>query len=664
MFSKVKTIIFILSIVGVAFGQIYFPMYDYTEDDYSSSYGPRNYGDDNYDFHAAIDIAASHNTEVYAVTNGVVTKISSNSTNANKRYVLVKHTDSYGDFFVLYMHIEPDPLLTKDQDVNKDTRLGFVDYPGHDHLDIRYCIEDEFHFGTFDNSINPGQVLVGTNYTSPPQAVYRNSYSSEYGELIDGSYEFPIEEDDLGHYIEVGARVQDDELDFDEISIVMSYLGYDGVSYETDDLLNTSSIRAGHEYNSVKYEERNNCGDMVDQNDDTGHWSSSVGIYPTVFQKDKDYHVVYFRWYFDETILNSITGNIYIDIDMFDWDLNVTNVNNLAVVTCLDCTPPSGVPNPPNLISAIYDLSKGGIKLEWDESNGPSSNYFQIYRCLATETMTNKNKIAISSAWDTHFYYIDDDTSLVNGLTYKYSIAGVNSIGEGLNSNELSAFYGMQPLSVSISGPSLLSSGAQGTFTANPSHGSGTYTDYRWWERNDNGIIVPYGHLKDPVVYAPNPGTWLEITSERGHKTIHRGHNWDFTLKCEVTDSQGATATNEHSVIVSGANAPASENGKYAIGHEKVIPDALTLYSNYPNPFNPSTTINFGLSSNSLVKLRIYSSSGQLVATILNGFMSKGYHKVKWNGTNDAGAKVATGIYVYELKAGDKRLLKKMLYTK
>jgi len=73
--------------------------------------------------------------------------------------------------------------------------------------------------------------------------------------------------------------------------------------------------------------------------------------------------------------------------------------------------------------------------------------------------------------------------------------------------------------------------------------------DYRWWERNDEGTLFSLSsQLIQPN--APAPGDWIEITSARGQKTIQRGHTWDFSLKCEVTDSDGNTATDMHSVTV------------------------------------------------------------------------------------------------------------------
>jgi len=88
------------------------------------------------------------------------------------------------------------------------------------------------------------------------------------------------------------------------------------------------------------------------------------------------------------------------------------------------------------------------------------------------------------------------------------------------------------------------------------------------------------------------------------------------------------------------------------------------LSNNYPNPFNPLTTIRFGLPKDSKVTLTIYSTTGEKVTTLVNGRMSAGYHQVQWDGTNAAGTPVASGVYVYELKTGQQRLVKKMLLVR
>ncbi|MFC1553148.1 beta-propeller fold lactonase family protein [candidate division KSB1 bacterium] len=80
-----------------------------------------------------------------------------------------------------------------------------------------------------------------------------------------------------------------------------------------------------------------------------------------------------------------------------------------------------------------------------------------------------------------------------------------------------------------------------------------------------------------------------------------------------------------------------------------VIPDDYTLKQNFPNPFNPKTTIEFGLPQTGHVKLAIYNSLGQELRTLVNTEKSAGYHKVVWNGKDNSGMDVSSGMYFYKL---------------
>jgi len=83
------------------------------------------------------------------------------------------------------------------------------------------------------------------------------------------------------------------------------------------------------------------------------------------------------------------------------------------------------------------------------------------------------------------------------------------------------------------------------------------------------------------------------------------------------------------------------------------------LYKNYPNPFNPSTNIEFSLPKSSNVKLIVYNVLGQKVATLIDGKMNTGKHSVSFNASN-----LSSGMYFYRLEAGDFVQVQKMLLVK
>ncbi len=85
----------------------------------------------------------------------------------------------------------------------------------------------------------------------------------------------------------------------------------------------------------------------------------------------------------------------------------------------------------------------------------------------------------------------------------------------------------------------------------------------------------------------------------------------------------------------------------------QLIADSYELEQNYPNPFNPTTTISFALTAAGEVTLAIYNTNGQLVKKLVAGEMNAGRHSFTWDATNERGERVASGVYLYVIKAGD-----------
>jgi len=94
------------------------------------------------------------------------------------------------------------------------------------------------------------------------------------------------------------------------------------------------------------------------------------------------------------------------------------------------------------------------------------------------------------------------------------------------------------------------------------------------------------------------------------------------------------------------------------------VPNAFELSQNYPNPFNPTTEIVYSLPARAQVSLSIYNVLGQRVRRLVDEVQPAGRHTVSWDGTGDNGEMLATGIYLYQLKAGDLKASKKMLLLK
>lgn len=85
------------------------------------------------------------------------------------------------------------------------------------------------------------------------------------------------------------------------------------------------------------------------------------------------------------------------------------------------------------------------------------------------------------------------------------------------------------------------------------------------------------------------------------------------------------------------------------ISNDVAVPEQIFLSQNFPNPFNPSTKINYFTSREEFVNLSIYSVTGTLVRTLFKGFSPAGNHSAEWNGMTDTGSPAAAGIYFYRM---------------
>jgi photosystem II stability/assembly factor-like uncharacterized protein len=94
------------------------------------------------------------------------------------------------------------------------------------------------------------------------------------------------------------------------------------------------------------------------------------------------------------------------------------------------------------------------------------------------------------------------------------------------------------------------------------------------------------------------------------------------------------------------------------------LPKEFDVSQNFPNPFNPITTINYQIPKSSNVELSIYNINGQKVRALVNSWMESGKHNVSWDGKNDKGVKVTSGVYFYYFDAGEFSEVRKMILVK
>ncbi|MAL17158.1 MAG: hypothetical protein CL670_05825 [Balneola sp.] len=179
-------------------------------------------------------------------------------------------------------------------------------------------------------------------------------------------------------------------------------------------------------------------------------------------------------------------------------------------------------------------------------------------------------------------------------------------------------------ISASISGPSILSSGSNGTWYGSSSDGQSPL-QYEW-------RIAPVGQGGSGTLVGTG-------SSYSGSQTD------DFDLFLTITDSRGYSGTIRKFVDVTGGGCqPGFPCKPIAPGTEQ--PESFSLEQNYPNPFNPSTEITYALPEAAEVVLKVYNIMGQEVATLINNNMSAGFHSI----TFDANT-LPSGVYIARMDA-------------
>jgi len=164
---------------------------------------------------------------------------------------------------------------------------------------------------------------------------------------------------------------------------------------------------------------------------------------------------------------------------------------------------------------------------------------------------------------------------------------------------------------------------------------------------------------------------WLIRTDELGDSTwsLIFGGVWDDNARAVISPE-------EDKFIITGYTTDISGSRKAYLGSVSVLvsgifelvdsplPDDYTLAQNYPNPFNASTMIRFGLPEKSHVTVEVFNALGRKVTTLVDGPLSAGNYVVDWDGTNDIGETVATGVYLYRLSTDLSTTTRKMVLLK
>ncbi len=157
---------------------------------------------------------------------------------------------------------------------------------------------------------------------------------------------------------------------------------------------------------------------------------------------------------------------------------------------------------------------------------------------------------------------------------------------------------------------------------------------------------------------------WLQLSTQSGQ--VDAGQTLDLAL---TLDSVGLDNGLHEANLVINNNGGLSLTVPVALTVSSTspvtqLPTVVALLGNHPNPFNPQTVISFSLPTQQDVTLRIYSARGRLVQSLLRGSQPAGLHHAVWDGRDDRGRGVASGVYFYRLQTGEESFTGKMVLAK
>ena len=159
---------------------------------------------------------------------------------------------------------------------------------------------------------------------------------------------------------------------------------------------------------------------------------------------------------------------------------------------------------------------------------------------------------------------------------------------------------------------------------------------------------------------------WVWFLTLNPGNSTEANHYWGIVDNWGNQISSGIYEVTGLYTYVNYNTVPVSVNIEYLLSDandESLFSPKIKLF-NFPNPFNPTTTISFSIPNDSNIELSIYNIKGQKVKTLANEQYSKGEHSIVWNGDDDKGKSVSSGIYFYKLRTKEDSKIRKMILIK
>jgi hypothetical protein len=315
-----------------------------------------------------------------------------------------------------------------------------------------------------------------------------------------------------------------------------------------------------------------------------------------------------------------------------------------VVTRTYDIIPPAAVSGADRFITATADSSAApgliDVHLNWLKTTDVPAGveYYTIYR---DRNDGNWQWIGQVDSQTTRF--TQDTVRVIDpgSCEYRYTVRATDRAGNEQKANNVLGCL------IPLPAPSgLVADSVRGThWNPYPEEADSLYVECSC-NRNDLGTIWILEQDKESWMYLLPDATSAHFNTGGAFEACAHVY---FHIKAILSGMESPWS--EVAVFPDNGQAPANEG----------IPEKYALLQNYPNPFNPVTQISLSLPASGHVSLKIYNIVGETIRTLVNGDMSAGSHALLWDGTDDHGHAVASGIYIYRVKTTGFSDSKKML---
>lgn len=328
-----------------------------------------------------------------------------------------------------------------------------------------------------------------------------------------------------------------------------------------------------------------------------------------------------------------------------DWN-NVNSQGSFTVVGALSTL--FAVPTYPTDDLLVYDT---GMTFSWFVAGGVgAANAFKV-QYSQDETFPQEGGATFEVESDIE---IVDITGLVPGASYWWRVAvsidGGETFGTWSDAASFAVYAGASAPMPRIGGPT----NGIGVSTASPT--------LSWLvpAPSTSEIVYDLRYSKDGTF---DSGNETEITGLAAPFVQVEGleeGSYQWQVRSRTVDGSSTSAYSE----VGRFSTSFRFNVNTEDGSDLQLPVAFELGQNYPNPFNPSTTIEYRMSETAVVTIKVYNALGQVVKTLVDGVVPAGVHQVVWDATDNAGASVATGVYLYRMDVAGSTVTRALVLMK